>query len=223
MPGGVALGAGVVLGTVGPNATGLEEFVAVDDEAGALPLAVSGAWRERDIKATIPARTSAAITAITSHFFGCVGRAGSTGVCSLLCRLAIAGAVANILEQLWECWVRLRSLDLRPEKCLSSVGDGGESPLFRDSLQRGPAFRRPTAPLERLRKGQEPDPSGLIAPRDDKIRGLTARLKLCPDTNQPPWRVFQPTAAVKFALTQESLAERLLLSDVTALHGPGAT
>src|SRR5215831_3514044 len=58
MPGGVALGAGVVFGTVGPNVAGLEELVD-GDEAGALPLAASAAWRERDVKATIPARTSA--------------------------------------------------------------------------------------------------------------------------------------------------------------------
>jgi hypothetical protein len=105
MPGGVGLGAGVVFGTVGPNVAGLEEFVDLDDEAGALPLAVSAAWRERDIKATIPVRTSAAITAVTSHRFGSAGRGGSTGVCSLLCRLdfvAMAAAVANILEQLWD-------------------------------------------------------------------------------------------------------------------------
>jgi hypothetical protein len=105
MPGGVALGAGVVFGTVGPNVAGLEEFVDVDDEVGALPLAVSAVWRERDIKATIPARTSAAITAMTSHFLGSAGGGGSRGVCSLLCRLdfvAMVAAVANILEQLWD-------------------------------------------------------------------------------------------------------------------------
>jgi len=105
MPGGVALATGVVFGTVGPNVTGLEEFVDVDDEAGALPLAVSAAWRERAIKATIPARTSAAITAMTSRSFGSAGRGGSTGVCSLLGRLdfvAMAAALATILEQLWD-------------------------------------------------------------------------------------------------------------------------
>jgi hypothetical protein len=39
MPAGVTPGAGVVLGTVGANVAGLEEFD-VDDEAGALALAV---------------------------------------------------------------------------------------------------------------------------------------------------------------------------------------
>ena len=105
MPGGVALGAGVVFGTVGSNVAGLEEFVEVDDEAGRLPLAVSVAWRERDIKATIAARTSAAITAMTSHFFGSAGGGCSRGVCSWLCRLdfvAMVAAVANILEQVWD-------------------------------------------------------------------------------------------------------------------------
>jgi hypothetical protein len=130
MPGGVALGAGVVFGTVGPNVAGLEEFVDLDDEAGALPLAVSAAWRERDIKATIPA-TSAAITAVTSHFFGSADRGGSTGDCSLLCRLdfvAMAAAVANILEQLGDWQVGL-ARTYAPAKYVSPVSDAGETPL----------------------------------------------------------------------------------------------
>ena len=131
MPGGVALAAAVVFGTVGPNVGGLEEFVDVDEDAGALPPAVPAAWRERDIKATIPPRTSAAITAMTSHFFGSAGRSGSTAVCSMLCRLdfvAMAAAVTNILEQLWD-WRGRHSSDLRLEKYVSPVNDAGETPF----------------------------------------------------------------------------------------------
>ncbi|HEX8827116.1 MAG TPA: hypothetical protein VF778_03290 [Xanthobacteraceae bacterium] len=131
MPGGVALGAGVVFGTVGPNVAGLEEFVEVDDEAGRSPLAVSAAWRERDIKATIPARTSAVITAMTSHFFGSAGRGGCTGVCSLLCRsdfIAMAAAVANILEQLWDWRVGIAPT-YALAKYVSPVSDAGETPF----------------------------------------------------------------------------------------------
>src|SRR6516165_1430680 len=100
MPRGVTPGAGVVLGMVGPKGGGLEEFIDVEGDAGALALAVWAACRERDIKATIPARTRAAITRMTSHFFGCDGGGGSTAaVCCLLCRagfVAIAGALATI-------------------------------------------------------------------------------------------------------------------------------
>src|SRR6516164_8870923 len=95
---GVALGAGVVLGTVGPNVAGLEVFV---DDGASVALAGSTAWRERYINATMPARASAAITARTSHFFGCDGGAGSTAVaCDLPCSLglvAMAGALGMIL------------------------------------------------------------------------------------------------------------------------------
>ena len=127
MPGGVALGVGVVFGTVGPNVAGLEEFVDVDDEAGAWPLVVSAAWRERDIKATIPPRTSAAITAITSHFFGCDGGAGSTAAsCGLGWRLdlvAMAAALGSILEQLRDWGVSIARTYVIA-KCVSPISDG---------------------------------------------------------------------------------------------------
>ena len=71
------------MGRVGPNVGG---FTAEDDEGSEPALAVSAAWRERNIKATIPARTRAAMTATTSHFFG-GGGGDSTEVCNLLCRL----------------------------------------------------------------------------------------------------------------------------------------
>jgi hypothetical protein len=67
MPTGVTVGAGVALGTVGPNLAG---FTPVDDEGGETALAVSAAWRERNINATMPARASAAMTTTTSHFLG---------------------------------------------------------------------------------------------------------------------------------------------------------
>ena len=80
MPAGVTLGAGVVLGTVGPNIAELSAFVEAVEEADVPALALSAARRERDMRATIPARASAAATKTTSIFFGCADGGGSTGV-----------------------------------------------------------------------------------------------------------------------------------------------
>ena len=93
IPVGAVLGGGFVLGVVGPKVA--RDAASVVD--GELTLALSDAWRERDIRATIPPRTNAAITARTSHFLGCAGGAGSATVgCDLFSRLGLVGMVGTL-------------------------------------------------------------------------------------------------------------------------------
>jgi len=62
--------------------------------------------------------------------------------------------------------VVVEGTDRRTEVCLAEVKDKGLSARL----------NRP------LKKSKKQIPSGLKAARDDKIKGLSARLKSCPDT-----------------------------------------